>query len=121
MTDLFAHESVFRLVLMFGMFGMILFGANAASTLQAERIKEANRKKRKTKKKKTAGRAKPGQRRGQNTLMGESTPLRVKKHARKAKAEKTRPLSEFERNTLDRYFVGRDYPKGSAGAWIVPV
>ena len=109
MSDLFAHESVFRLVLMFGMFGMILFGANAASTLQAERIKEANRKKR-TKKKKTAGRTKPKRRRDHSTLMGESSLKGVKKQGRKAKADKTRPLSEFERNTLDRYFVGRDYP-----------
>ena len=88
---------------------MILFGANAASTLQAERIKEANRKKR-TKKKKTAGRTKPKRRRDHSTLMGESSLKGVKKQGRKAKADKTRPLSEFERNTLDRYFVGRDYP-----------
>ena len=117
MTDLFAHESVFRLVLMFGMFGMILFGANAASTLQAERIREANRAKRT--KKKTAGRKKQGRGHGHITLMGESTHS-VKKQGRSTKTAKTRPLSEFERNTLDRYFVGRDYPKGSAGAWSVP-
>ena len=108
MTDLFAHESVFRLVLMFGMFGLIMVGANAASTLKAERIREANRKKRK--KKKTAGRTKPKRRRDHSTLMGESSLKGVKKQGRKAKADKTRPLSEFERNTLDRYFVGRDYP-----------
>ena len=119
MTDLFAHESVFRLVLMFGMFGLIMFGSNAASTLQAERIREANRKKR-TKKKQTAGRSKPKRRRDKVTLMGESTHS-VKKQGRSTKTAKTRPLSEFERNTLDRYFVGRDYPKGSAGAWSVPI
>ena len=107
MTDLFAHESVLSLVLIFGMFGMILFGANAASTLQAERIKEANKAKRT--KKKTAGRTKPKQRRDHSTLMGESTHS-VKKQGRSTKTAKTRPLSEFERNTLDRYFVGRDYP-----------
>ncbi len=104
---------------MFGMFGMILFGANAASTLQAERIKEANRKKRT--KKKTAGRKKQGRGHGHSTLMGESSLKGVKKQGRSTKTAKTRPLSEFERNTLDRYFVGRDYPKGSAGAWSVPI
>jgi len=93
---------------MFGMFGMILFGANAASTLQAERIKEANRKKR-TKKKQTAGRTKPKQRRDHSTLMGESTHS-VKKQGRKAKAAEARPLSEFENRILAGYFVGRDYP-----------
>ena len=108
MTDLFAHESVLSLALMFGMFGLIMVGANAASTLKAERIREANRKKRK--KKKTAGRTKPKRRRDHSTLMGESSLKGVKKQGRKAKADKTRPLSEFERNTLDRYFVGRDYP-----------
>ena len=107
MTDLLAHESVFRLVLMFGMFGMILFGANAASTLQAERIKEANKAKRT--KKKTAGRTKPKQRRDHSTLMGESTHS-VKKQGRKAKAAEARPLSEFENRILAGYFVGRDYP-----------
>ena len=103
---------------MFGMFGMILFGANAASTLQAERIKEANKAKR-TKKKQTVGRTKPKRRRDHSTLMGESSLKGVKKQGRKAKAAEARPLSEFEINTLDRYFVGRDYPKGSAGAWSV--
>lgn len=93
---------------MFGMFGLILFGANAASTFQAERIREANRKKRK--KKQTAGRAKPKRRRDHSTLMGKSSLKGVKKQGRKAKAAEVRPLSEFERNTLDRYFVGRDYP-----------
>ena len=107
MTDLLAHESVFRLVLMFGMFGMILFGANAASTLQAERIKEANRAKRK--KKKTAGRTKPKQRRDHSTLMGESTHS-VKKQGRSTKTAKTRPLSQFNQGVIDRYFVGRDFP-----------
>jgi len=107
------------MVLMFGMFGMILFGANAASTLQAERIREANRKKR-TKKKQTAGRSKPKRRRDKVTLMGESTHS-VKKQGRKAKAAEARPLSEFNQGIIDRYFVGRDYPKGSAGAWSVPI
>jgi hypothetical protein len=92
---------------MFGMFGMILFGANAASTLQAERIKEANKAKRT--KKKTAGRTKPKQRRDHSTLMGESTHS-VKKQGRKAKAAEARPLSEFENRILAGYFVGRDYP-----------
>jgi hypothetical protein len=95
------------MVLMFGMFGMILFGANAASTLQAERIKEANKAKRT--KKKTAGRTKPKQRRDHSTLMGESTHS-VKKQGRKAKAAEARPLSEFENRILAGYFVGRDYP-----------
>jgi hypothetical protein len=102
---------------MFGMFGMILFGANAASTLQAERIKEANRKKRT--KKKTAGRTKPKRRRDKITLMGESTHS-VKKQGRKAKAAEARPLSEFENRILAGYFFGRDNPKQSAGAWSVP-
>jgi hypothetical protein len=96
------------MVLMFGMFGMILFGANAASTLQAERIKEANRKKR-TKKKQTAGRKKQGRGHGHSTLMGESTHS-VKKQGRSTKTAKTRPLSEFENRILAGYFVGRDYP-----------
>ena len=86
---------------------MILFGANAASTLQAERIKEANKAKRT--KKKTAGRTKPKQRRDHSTLMGESTHS-VKKQGRKAKAAEARPLSEFENRILAGYFVGRDYP-----------
>jgi len=109
MTDLFAHESVLSLVLIFGMFGMILFGANAASTLQAERIREANKAKR-TKKKKTAGRTKPKRRRDHSTLMGESSLKGVKKQGRKAKAAEARPLSEFENRILAGYFVGRDYP-----------
>jgi len=112
MTDLFAHESVLSLALMFGMFGMILFGANAASTLQAERIKEANKAKRKTKKKQTVGRTKPKRRRDHSTLMGESSLKGVKKQGRKA--AEARPLSEFERNTIDRYFFGRDYPNFKA-------
>ena len=115
MTDLFAHESVFRLALMFGMFGMILFGANAASTLQAERIKEANRKKRT--KKKTAGRTKPKRRRDKITLMGESTHS-VKKQGRKAKAAEVRPLSEFNQGIYDRYKVGFDFPNFKATSSI---
>ena len=115
MTDLFAHESVFRLALMFGMFGMILFGANAASTLQAERIKEANRKKRK--KKKTAGRKKQGRGHGHITLMGESTHS-VKKQGRKAKAAEARPLSEFNQRIYDRYKVGFDFPNFKATSSI---
>jgi len=111
MTDLFAHESVFRLALMFGMFGMILFGANAASTLQAERIKEANRKKRK--KKKTAGRKKQGRGHGHSTLMGESTHS-VKKQGRSTKTAKTRPLSESNQRIYDRYKVGFDFPNFKA-------
>ena len=86
---------------------MILFGANAASTLQAERIREANRAKRT--KKKTAGRKKQGRGHGHITLMGESTHS-VKKQGRKAKAAEARPLSEFENRILAGYFVGRDYP-----------
>ena len=112
MTDLLAHESVFRMVLMFGMFGMILFGANAASTLQAERIREANRKKRT--KKKTAGRAKPKRRRDHSTLMGESSLKGVKKQGRKAKAAEVRQLSEFNQRIIDRYFIGRDFPNFKA-------
>jgi hypothetical protein len=87
MTDLFAHESVLSLALMFGMFGMILFGANAASTLQAERIKEANKAKRKTKKKQTVGRTKPKRRRDHSTLMGESSLKGVKKQGRTSAAK----------------------------------
>ena len=105
---------------MFGMFGMILFGANAASTLQAERIREANKAKRKRKNKQTVGRKKQGQGYGRSTLIGESTTRMQTKKGRNTKTAKTRPLSEFERNTLDRYFVGRDYPKSSTGAWSVP-
>ena len=112
MSDLFAHESVFRLVLMFGMFGMILFGANAASTLQAERIKEANRKKRK-KKKKTAGRKKQGRGHGHSTLMGESTHS-VKKQGRSTKTAKTRPLSEFNQGIYNNYKLGFDFPNFNA-------
>lgn len=120
MTDLFAHESVLSLALMFGMFGMILFGANAASTLQAERIREVNRKKR-TKKKQTAGRKKQGRGHGHSTLMGESSLKGVKKQGRSTKTAKSRPLSEFENRILAGYFFGRDNPKGSAGAWSVPI
>ena len=111
MSDLFAHESVFRLVLMFGMFGMILFGANAASTLQAERIKEANRAKRT--KKKTAGRKKQGRGHGHITLMGESTHS-VKKQGRSTKTAKTRPLSEFNQGIYDKYKIGFDFPNFNA-------
>ena len=111
MTDLFAHESVLSLALMFGMFGMILFGANAASTSQAERIREANRAKRT--KKKTAGRTKPKQRRDHSTLMGESTHS-VKKQGRKAKAAEARPLSEFSQGVYDRYKLGFDFPNFKA-------
>ena len=114
MTDLFAHESVFRLVLMFGMFGLIMVGANSASTLQAERIKEANKAKRKTKKKQTAGRAKPKRRRDHSTLMGESSLKGVKKQGRKAKAAEVRQLSEFNQRIIDRYFIGRDFPNFKA-------
>ena len=115
MTDLFAHESVLSLALMFGMFGMILFGANAASTLQAERIKEANRKKRT--KKKTAGRKKQGRGHGHITLMGESTHS-VKKQGRSTKTAKTRPLSEFNQGIYDRYKVGFDFPNFKATSSI---
>ena len=111
MTDLFAHESVFRLVLMFGMFGMILFGANAASTLQAERIREANRAKRT--KKKTAGRKKQGRGHGHITLMGESTHS-VKKQGRSTKTAKTRPLSEFNQGIYNNYKLGFDFPNFNA-------
>ena len=117
MTNHFAIESVLSLALMFGMFGMILFGANAASTLQAERIREANRKKRKTKKKKTAGRTKPKRRRDKITLMGESTHS-VKKQGRKAKAAEVRPLSEFNQRIYDRYKVGFDFPNFKATSSI---
>ncbi len=113
MTDLFATESVLSLWLMFGMFGMILFGANAASTLQAERIKEANKAKR-TKKKKTAGRTKPKRRRDHSTLMGESSLKGVKKQGRKAKAAEARPLSEFSQGVYDRYKLGFDFPNFKA-------
>lgn len=116
MTDLFAHESVFRLVLMFGMFGLIMFGSNAASTLQAERIREANRKKR-TKKKQTAGRSKPKRRRDKVTLMGESTHS-VKKQGRKAKAAEVRPLSEFNQGIYDKYKLGFDFPNFKATSSI---
>ena len=116
MTDLFAHESVFRLVLMFGMFGLIMVGANAASTLKAERIREANRKKRK--KKKTAGRTKPKRRRDHSTLMGESSLKGVKKQGRKAKAAEVRPLSEFNQRIYDRYKVGFDFPNFKATSHI---
>ena len=115
MTDLFAHESVFRLVLMFGMFGMILFGANAASTLQAERIREANRAKRT--KKKTAGRKKQGRGHGHITLMGESTHS-VKKQGRSTKTAKTRPLSEFNQGIYDKYKLGFDFPNFKATSSI---
>ena len=111
MSDLFAHESVFRLVLMFGMFGMILFGANAASTLQAERIKEANRAKRT--KKKIAGRKKQGRGHGHITLMGESTHS-VKKQGRSTKTAKTRQLSEFNQGIYDKYKIGFDFPNFNA-------
>ena len=114
MTDIFAHESVFRLALMCGMFGMILFGANAASTLQAERIREANKAKRKTKKKQTAGRKKQGQGYGHSTLMGGSSLKGVKKQGRNTKTAKTRPLSEFNQGIYDRYKVGFDFPNFKA-------
>ena len=112
MTDLFAHESVLSLALMFGMFGMILFGANAASTLQAERIKEANKAKRK-RKKQTVWRKKQGRGHGHITLMGESTHS-VKKQGRSTKTAKTRPLSEFNQGIYDRYKVGFDFPNFKA-------
>ena len=91
------------------MFGMILFASNSASTLQAERIKEANKAKR-TKKKKTAGRKKQGRGHGHSTLMGESSLKGVKKQGRKAKAAEARPLSEFNQGIYDRYIVGFDFP-----------
>ena len=94
---------------MFGMFGMILFASNSASTLQAERIKEANKAKR-TKKKKTAGRKKQGRGHGHSTLMGESSLKGVKKQGRSTKTAKTRPLSEFNQGIYDRYKVGFDFP-----------
>ena len=115
MSDLFAHESVFRLVLMFGMFGLIMVGANSASTLQAERIKEANKAKRT--KKKTAGRKKQGRGHGHITLMGESTHS-VKKQGRSTKTAKTRPLSEFNQGIYDRYKVGFDFPNFKATSSI---
>jgi hypothetical protein len=118
MTDLFAHESVLSLALMFGMFGMILFGANAASTLQAERIKEANKAKRKTKKKQTVGRTKPKRRRDHSTLMGESSLKGVKKQGRKAKAAEARPLSEFNQGIYDKYKLGFDFPNFKATSSI---
>lgn len=111
MTDLFAHESVLSLALMFGMFGMILFASNAASTLQAERIREANRAKRT--KKKTAGRKKQGRGHGHSTLMGESTHS-VKKQGRSTKTAKTRPLSEFNQGIYDKYKLGFDFPNFNA-------
>lgn len=111
MTDLFAHESVLSLALMFGMFGMILFASNAASTLQAERIREANRAKRT--KKKTAGRKKQGRGHGHITLMGESTHS-VKKQGRSTKTAKTRPLSEFNQGIYDKYKIGFDFPNFNA-------
>ena len=117
MSDLFAHESVFRLVLMFGMFGLIMVGANSASTLQAERIKEANKAKR-TKKKQTAGRTKPKRRRDHSTLMGESSLKGVKKQGRKAKAAEVRPLSEFNQGIYDKYKLGFDFPNFKATSSI---
>ena len=115
MTDLFAHESVLSLALMFGMFGMILFASNAASTLQAERIREANRAKRT--KKKTAGRKKQGRGHGHITLMGESTHS-VKKQGRSTKTAKTRPLSEFNQGIYDKYKIGFDFPNFKATSSI---
>ena len=112
MTNHFAIESVLSLALMFGMFGMILFGANAASTLQAERIREANRKKRT--KKKTAGRKKQGRGHGHSTLMGESSLKGVKKQGRSTKTAKTRPLSEFNQGIYDNYKIGFDFPNFKA-------
>jgi hypothetical protein len=104
---------------MFGMFGMILFGANAASTLQAERIKEANKAKRKTaKRSRQSGATKPKRRRDHSTLMGESSLKGVKKQGRKAKAAEARPLSEFNQGIYDKYKLGFDFPNFKATSSI---
>lgn len=106
MTDTFAIEIVMRLCAMFALFGMVLFGANAQSTLSSERIKSANKSKRKNKK--TAGKRKSEQRRG---TYGGST-LNAKR--RKPKTIKQRPLSEFNQGIYDNYKLGFDFPNFKA-------
>jgi hypothetical protein len=98
---------------MFAMFGVVLFAGNSASTRKAERIR-ATRKRATSKKKKTARRRTDRTARKQpSVVFGESKSVDWK--------AAQSPLSLFQKNLLDKYRIGRDYPNaGNKGQWSVP-
>lgn len=112
MTTAFAQLVVQKLFAMFAMFGVILFAGNSASTKKAERIR-ATRKKATSKKKTARRRTDRTGRKQPSVVFGES-----KYDDRKAAQS---PLSLFQKNLLDKYRIGRDYPNaGNKGQWSVP-